>query len=463
MRRLSKNFIAIIGSDIARRILGMLTIAYLARTVSIANFGIINIGFAVLSYAMMISSLGLSSFGVRAIARGESGNLVNNIISIRFVAGFAVYIIIAIIAFIFLPYTLTKLIIIFCLSLFTNALLLDWFFQCKEKMGIIGSARLLSAVTYLIVILLFVHTPIDIIWVAIASVVGDVIASVISWIFYRRQYHGVKFQFSVKGWDMLIRNSFPLGLGSILANLSINLPTIVLGILMTNYEVGIYSAASKLVFFLLMLDRVMAMLLLPAASRLHAYSPESLASTLSTAMKWIIISAVPICVGGTLIADKIIFFIFGQEYISATGVFQILIWFFLATILHTIYTSGLIAIGKEKRYGSVMGISMIIYGLLIVVFVKYYGIIGGAAAMVIAETATLFLMSLNLRRFIRVEIPKSLFCITGAAIMMGVVVVSLPTLHLFIIILIGALVYSGILFLLRAITVTEMKNLLKKI
>src|SRR5260221_2066567 len=128
-----------------------------------------------------------------------------------------------------------------------------------------------------------------------------------------------------------------IGGGSMLAQASINLPAIVIGILMTNADVGVYSAASKIVFFFLFVDRVAGTLLLPASSRLHASSPETLSSTLEVAVRWIVVIALPLCVGGMILAGTILPFVFGSQYEASVDVFRILIWFSLFTLLHTVY------------------------------------------------------------------------------------------------------------------------------
>jgi len=464
MKRVSRNFIAIIGSDISRRLLGMLTIVYLARKVGIAQFGVINIGFTVLTYALMVSSLGLSSYGARAVARNENGSLINKIISVRIITGLITFVIVVAATLLFVADALTaSIIIVFCLSLFANAFLLDWFFQGKERMGIIGAGRSISAVAYLLVILIFVHKPDEIIWVAIAALSGDIFASIISWSYFRKQYGKQRFTFSLAGWKTMAAGSVSIGIGSILAALSVNLPPLVLGISASNQDVGIYSAAGKLVFFVLMIDRVLATLLLPATSRLHNYSSELLSSTLSLALKWVIIASLPVCVGGTLLAGGIIPLVFGPEYYQAVEIFRILIWFFLATLLHTIFTSGMIAIGQEKSYGVIMAVSAGIYLALVIICTKYFGVAGSAAAMVVAETATLLLMQQRFRKFVKLQRPSSLFRIISAVAVMGVVIAYLPTMHVLPKIIIGAIVYFVFLFISKAITRTELTNLAKRI
>ena len=242
MKRLSKNFIAILLSDVGRRLLGFMTLAYLARRVSVGDFGAMSIGMTVLSYAMMVSSGGLSSFGTRAIARGESLPLVSSIISLRFVISFVAYLVLGAVAVLLVSNAFTvQFILLFGLSLFPNALFLDWYFQGKEQMGIIGIARMISAIFYLLLILLFVHSPENLFWVAIAAFIGDSLAAAVFIIAYKRKTPYNKLRFDLGKWKSTLSQAFPLGIGSILGHFSVNAPPIILGIMLTNTEVGIYS------------------------------------------------------------------------------------------------------------------------------------------------------------------------------------------------------------------------------
>jgi O-antigen/teichoic acid export membrane protein len=461
MKRLSKNFFSIIGSDITRRILGFLAIAYLARKIGVEGFGVLNIGFTVLTYALMISSFGLSSFGARAVARGESSGLVNTVVTIRLISSFCAFIIVSFIAIAFIANdTMTMLMVIFCLSLFPNVFLLDWYFQGKERMGIIGISRLLSAALYLGLIVMFVHSASNLIWVAVAAVLGDISAAIVIWKYYRRMEGNPPLKLSLFGWRSLIKQSLPLGGGSILGAISINLPPIVIGIMLNNRDVGIYSAATKLIFFLLMIDRVLATLLLPASSRLNTQSPELLVSRLRFAIKWIFIATLPICIGGTILADKIIPLIFGQQYTEAVDVFRILIWYFFITMFHTIYTSGLIAIGREKAYAAVMLLSVMVYGISIIICTKLFGVVGSAAAIVVSETVTLIYMRDRFQRVIKIPLPKPIVSIIVSSIFMGTSVSILPEMNLFISIGLGAIIYALLLFMTKSVTIGEINNLL---
>lgn len=94
MNRLSQNVISIVVGDAGRRLLGFFAVAYLARNVGLAEFGLINIGFTVLSYAMMVSSSGLAAFGARSIARDKSNQIIPTIIGIRFITSLVAFLVV---------------------------------------------------------------------------------------------------------------------------------------------------------------------------------------------------------------------------------------------------------------------------------------------------------------------------------------------------------------------------------
>ena len=463
MKRFSRNFLAIIGSDIARRVLGFLAIAYLARKVGVDNFGAINIGFAVISYAVMISAIGLTFYGTREIARGRTENLVNRIVSIRLVTGFVAYVVVFLITILFVSRETAFLIMIFCFSILPFSFLIEWYYQGRERMGYIGAGRLISAVIYFGLIFILVHSVEDIVWVAVAAVSGDFAHAIFLWIIYRKKFKGDKFHFIISGWRDLLKSSFPLGYGTLIGGLSANLPQIILGILMTNYEVGIYSAAIKLILFLLMFDRVLGTLLLPAGSRLQEISPSLLTLTLTQAMKWILLLTLPICVGGSILSEDIILFVFGSQYTESVVLFMILIWFFLFTMLHTIYTSGLIAIGKEKIYGKVMLISGFLYLVLITGGVLLIGATGTALGMVLSEVITFLIMRYHFHKISELKLPASIWKFLVSSLIMGIIVYMLPDIHVIYSIIIGMVIYILLIIVSKSVTVEEFISLIKKV
>jgi O-antigen/teichoic acid export membrane protein len=187
-----------------------------------------------------------------------------------------------------------------------------------------------------------------------------------------------------------------------------------------------------------------------------------LSSVLSQAKKWLIVLSLPICVGGTILSSEIIITVFGGAYASSANVLRILIWFFFATVLHTIFSSGMLAVGQEKIYGKVMSLSAVFYFILIFLGTLILGETGAAGGMVIAETATLLMMMIRLKKLLYIKSTDGLVNIIISVIVMGSIVFALPVLPLFVSVLIGAVVYIAMLFISKAITSTEIQTLISR-
>lgn len=464
MRNASKNLLAITGGDLSRRVLGFATVAYLARVMTTADFGAINIGYSVLSYGLVVSAGGLGTLGVREVARGAADELVGTLTTLRLLGALIGYAATAFVALSFVrDPVVTKLLLIFSLSYFSNAFLLEWYFQGKEKMGVVGAVRVASALIYLGGVLFLVHSSADIAGVAIAAVLADAMASIVLMVMYYRNAHELPFRCSLKGSRTILRQSLHLGAGSIFAQLSVNLPAVVIGIMLSNADAGIFSAAYKLVIVLLVFDRGLATLLLPAASRLHAESPEILVRRLNIALKFILMAALPLAVGGSLLAVRLVPLVYGAQYLEASNVFAILVWFLFFTMIHTIYTSGIVAVGLEREYGRVMFVSMIVFVIAVTLGAAYAGVIGVAAAVVFAEFLTLLMMRSKFHSTVKTALPRELVWIVFAAALMASVVMLLSSFHILLLIPIGALVYATVLFATRAITLSELTSIIRRV
>jgi O-antigen/teichoic acid export membrane protein len=231
---------------------------------------------------------------------------------------------------------------------------------------------------------------------------------------------------------------------------------------MTNADVGIYSAASKLVFFLLMFDRVIGTLLLPASARIHERKPEEFAARLQMTVKWMIIIAVSCSVGAVLVAKNIILLIYGEQYIGSAIILQVGIWYFFFTLPHTVYMTGLIAIGKEQSYSRVMAVSALAYFVTIIAGTKLFGVLGATGAVVISEFFTLVMMHQALGKFISLSLPPSLLKIVLSALVMGIIVFLLAGQPVLLTILAGAAVYIVLLLVSRAVTTGELLSLVRQ-
>ena len=358
------------------------------------------------------------------------------------------------------PAALAEVVLITSLSGMSHALFLEWYFQGKEQMTETAVARTLGAALYLASLLALVHGPDDLRSAALAAVIGDLGSTGYLLVRYRRMYGRLRIHF--RSWLPLMRSALPFGAGSVLGHLSVNFPILAVGALLGSAEAGVFSGANKLVFFLLMVDRILGTMLLPASVRLQLAADERLSATLAEALRWIVLVGLPLCIGGMFLATPLVTLVYGGTFAASGAVFGILVWYVLLTMIHTVYTSGVLATGREDRYRNVMVVSAILYVVAVSGGILMGGAVGAAAGVLLAEGVTVILMERALRPALQVLIPARFGRIVTAGIVLAASLTFLPPMHVSISVAAGAVVYIVAAVGVQAVTVPELREMIRR-
>ena len=140
----------------------------------------------------------------------------------------------------------------------------------------------------------------------------------------------------------------PLVLASLLGLLVYNSDLVFLRVFRDAETVGFYVAAYALITFLGNMTGTYGMSLLPTLTRLTNRSEEQL-SLYRAAMAQVLAVALPVTVGGYLLAPEIIRAVFGESYGPAALPLQILIWTVSIAGVREVARVGLLARGREDR------------------------------------------------------------------------------------------------------------------
>lgn len=462
--RLSRNISYLVSSEIARRIFGFFSVAYMARVLAVEGFGQVMIGLTVLSYVALAGSAGLHVLGTRSVARGEPGAEPGSILTARLVNTVVAYLFAGTVTVVFVGHPgLRDVILISASSAFLHAMFLEWYFQGKETMMPNAIARTLGAFVYLVALLVVVRSPADIRLAACAAVVGDIASTGFLLGRFRGLGERLRFRLTFGMWRDLMVRAVPFGAGSVLGHVSVNLPILLVGALLGSAEAGMFSAASKLVFFLLMIDRILGTVLLPASVRLHAYSPTVLHAGLSDALRWILIVGMPLCFGGLVLGPDLIELVYGAEFSAAGPLFPIMVWFVLLTLLHTVYTSGVIASGRDADYRNVMILSAVLYAACLTAGIVWGELFGASTGMVVAEGLTVLLMRRAMHRTVPSIRPGRFGRIVLSTLGMGAVLLILPDMHPILHVSIGGVTYVVATFLFKAVSFGEYRSLIGRL
>ena len=243
---------------------------------------------------------------------------------------------------------------------------------------------------------------------------------------------------------------------------------ILIGYFMTNTEVGIYSIVFQFTAAATFTTLALQTTLYPKFSNMSATGTlNKISPLLSRAFTYSLILAVPVCIGGWLLGERLLYFFYGADFSSGAPVLSIILAVQIFNVFMFLQTMTLNAINKPKLAFYVTAIAATLNVILNLILIPLFGIIGAALA-------TLFTMGLNaalayiaLKKYVPVHLErKPTQHILAAAVLMAISIILfraiVPLTNVFFVLLVvgaGAIIYFFILLKIDTGIHDELKNL----
>lgn len=183
----------------------------------------------------------------------------------------------------------------------------------------------------------------------------------------------------------IIKDSLPFALASFLGAIMINTDLIMIGWMRPANEVGFYSAAQKPVQVFYTIASLFAVSIFPALAKTLKDSLEKGGRILEKAVSMSLFIAIPLSLGGIILADQIIGLLFGLEYLAATSSFQILMLTIIIIFPSVIVSNSILAHEQQKHFiafSMIGAIGNIVFNFLLI---PYFGIAGASASTVLTQ------------------------------------------------------------------------------
>ncbi len=396
-----KNTVAIGSADLFSRLLGFVATAYLARRLGASSFGLISIGLSVLGYVTLFSSPGLHIVGIRKVAASsESERLwTGDVTMLRFLLSLVGILLAALLSLAVMGATGVWVMIVFwSCSAMPLAFSLDWYFQGRSDLGPASLGRILIYAVYLAGIFLSVRSPDDVSWTAVSFFAANVAGALLLGIVFTKKIGGLELRWQPRTWRMLLREGLPLGLSTVLGQTIVNMPVLLVGALLTAADTGFFSAAMKLVFFVLMIDRVFYTLFLPVISRYRARGESDFHRAATLGMKVMLTFSLPIMVAGISYAGTFIALVYGSGYEPATPVLQWALPYVLFTTMNTVLMSVMYADRRDAEFLRIMAVGTALIVLLCSVLPLMLGARGSSMGLSIGEGAMTAILLFRVKR-----------------------------------------------------------------
>ncbi|MEW6609556.1 MAG: polysaccharide biosynthesis C-terminal domain-containing protein, partial [bacterium] len=273
-------------------------------------------------------------------------------------------------------------------------------------------------------------------------------------LFIIKRFARPKFEIDIPFWKELGRKSIPFMTLFVIGTLFVNLDNIMLSRIAGDAVTGWYSASAKLAHFLKTLPAYFATALFPVLVNLHKSENKGFIYVFNKSSQYMLIMGVPLAVGTTILADKIILLIYGGKFVNSIPVLKILIWTTLFVFIQSICIQALVSINRERDINYIIGAGLLVTIVLYLVLIPKLKHIGVSLSVFSAElliTLWVFTYLSKVKEGITLFSTQT-FKIIVASIIMGMFVYLGRNFNLFLCIGAGATIYILLLLLFKAVS-----------
>jgi PST family polysaccharide transporter len=334
--------------------------------------------------------------------------------------------------------------------------------RAKEKMEWDAAIFLFTNLGILVFGFAFLHietSPRALSW---AYVAGDILGiSLVLWLI--RKYFTRFYQyFSIKRVWPIINAAWPFAVTGALGVLLTNTDILIISWMGTASDVGIYSAAIRIVQILYLVPMVLQFSTLPLFSRLAHKDDARFRLALERTVSLVFLLSIPLTLGGVILGTPIMALLFGAAYQSGGFAFKLLMVTLLFDFPAAIVSSAMFAYNNQRSLIISSAIGGFVNVVLDLFFIPHWGIAGSAIATIIASAASNSYLWHAMRKTNYFSVMGRLKKMIPAGVIMGIATLLLSILHISLIlnIVLSAGIYLLALKMLREPLLWELKQII---
>lgn len=449
---------------------GFLSTIYFARTVGADTLGAYFLFIAYYSIFNIVSDGGLGGAALKRISEGEERNE-------YFSAFFAARLILILVAVIFLLIFRSLFSDLNASGLFgwLPVIMIANFLSGGVAIGVAGTGKMgirytCNTITLILAIIFQVgaiYLGYGAVGLAAGMIAGLIIGGIIEYRFLDLRL--VRF-----GWNhikSLSTFAFWLFLTSAGVMVFTQADTVMIGYFMHNSDVGIYRVVLQFTMAAAFTTNILRNILWPRVSGWGKSGEIGLVEeSLSRAISYSLVLAVPVLIGGVLLGDKLLFFFYGAEFAKGYLTLTVLLAVQVVNVFQFFFTMYLDALDRPKESFKVTAVGLVANIILNLALIPLIGILGAAIATLVTMSMNALLAKNSLSNMITIRLEReSLLNIIKAAVVMGIFVGGLrlvvPFSSIWITLLdvvIGGVVYSILILKFDKKICNEMRVIIEK-
>ena len=242
---------------------------------------------------------------------------------------------------------------------------------------------------------------------AVQIAVGLVVLAFTPLIGGRRLLVAPRVDFAEAGY--LLRESIPIAVALALAQVYFRILVIMLSLMVTARETGLFGTSYRIVEMLFMVPTVLFAVVLPVTTVASSEDPRRLRYVLQRMSEVGLIVSVYVAIALAIVAEPVIRILGGEEYVDAAPVLQIQVFALIGFFLNQAWATVLISMKEQRRIAIANAIALAALFALGLALIPPFGIEGAAVAAVVADTLLALLLLVAIARARRDIVPDLRF------------------------------------------------------
>jgi len=454
--RIINNSVALVLLDLLNKAIPLIVFPRVVRALGPAVYGRLGFAGAVAGFFGLLASPGFSTYALREAAKNSEkvAFLVKHVLGARVVFATGAYVLLALFTLLFAPPDgQTRLLIMLSgLAFVAGSLDTQWIFAARSRMSMIAAQGALAQLAYAGLILALVRGSGDAWIVPLATLLSLGLSTAFIWLPARREYHIPLPVISPQTWGIFLPICLVMGFSSLMSMIYDQIDVVMLKYLRPDAELGTYVASYGLMTMAMSFLPILGQVFLPLLSETAGQGRNAQNRNAEKRyLRWFgnatVGLALPIAVGGFILAVPLTQLVFGSQYSGSGILFRWLMLTIITGPAASYCGAQLIPNGREKKYLVAVLAGASTNVVLNLFFIPKYGALAAAFTTAFSQGVVALMNYYFVRDLTRPPLFAAVAMSVPATCVMAVSLVTVKTMfpvHVLVLVTLGALAYLGV-------------------
>lgn len=432
LRLVLKNAAALSVASVLSKAVSAVVGITVTRYLGPETFGEYSAALAFVSTFILFADFGLSNYMVQEGSRDESvlPLFLGNTLLFKVFTSLAIYALMLVLMHSAgFNQSIQSMIIVFGLASGLNALnsTVYNYFQAKQQMYYAAFYQFLSTFLIGALTILVVVKKGNVVMITVTQLVAAVLISLMLYAHLRRH---IRLELDLRRLSGMLKQGLPYGIAVIFLYVYFQIDMFMLSLMRSTLEVGIYSAAYRLVAILLLIPGILTSVLYPILFQLGVESKAKHQETIEKIFKVLSAVGIPGSVLLFVLANPLLTWLYNNRFPQSIPIMMLLSWFFALECLSFSLGDVLTTTNRQWTRAKIQGGAALLNIIINLYAIPRYGIYGASVATLITELYV-FVMFYGIVRHqvYKIQIWRQLPVVVLASMAMGFTAYLLRHLH----------------------------------